>query len=131
MTLGAASGGAPWVELRCRWPVALFRFLLGVLLLERVWADAIGRPWGDQGVLGEVGGVADSSTPHNIKLISLLDQEQLQQAPSREEIWTRRKSLLAGLEEDEGICPCLARIFRSAFSTLIGQLQRGSALIGR
>ena len=77
--------------------------------------------------VGEVGGVADSSTPHNIKLISLLDQEQLQQAPSREEIWTRRKSLLAGLEEDEGICPCLARIFRPVFSTLIGQ---GTARLG-
>ena len=53
-----------------------------------------------------------ASTPHNVKLISLLDEEQLQQVPSTEEIWSRRKSLLAGLDDDEGICPCLARIFR-------------------
>lgn len=52
------------------------------------------------------------SGPSNVKLISLLDEEQLRQAPSTEEIWSRRKSLLASLDDDEGICPCLARIFR-------------------
>ena len=70
--------------------------------------------------VGEVGSVGlqesvqlqPASTPHNVKLISLLDEEQLQQVPSTEEIWSRRKSLLAGLDDDEGICPCLARIFR-------------------
>ena len=52
------------------------------------------------------------STSQNIKLISMLDEEQLKQVPSTEEIWSRRKSLLLNVDDDEGICPCLARIFR-------------------
>lgn len=49
---------------------------------------------------------------HNKELIPLLDQEQLRTAPSTEEIWSRRKSLLQSVDDEEGICPCLARIFR-------------------
>ena len=86
--------------------------------------------------VSEVGsvGVADSGQPGptNVKLISLLDEEQLRQAPSTEEIWSRRKSLLAGLEDDEGICPCLARIFREQLEEMKRILPaRGSADLTR
>ena len=62
----------------------------------------------------DVGSVGrDSAGPRiNMDLISLLDEEQLRTVPSTEEIWSRRKSLLQSVDDDEGICPCLARIFR-------------------
>ena len=66
--------------------------------------------------VSEVGSVgrdlAHPPSSQNIKLISLLDEEQLRTVPSTEEIWSRRKSLQQSLDDDEGICPCLARIFR-------------------
>lgn len=45
------------------------------------------------------------------KLISMIDEEQLNRAPSSEDWWSRRKSQILEAQNDQSFCPCLSAMF--------------------
>ena len=49
----------------------------------------------------------------DMKLISMIDDEQLHKAPSSEDWWSRRKSQILGAQDDQSFCPCLSTMFRN------------------
>ena len=48
-----------------------------------------------------------------MKLISMIDEEQLNKTPSSEDWWSRRKSQILGAQDDQSFCPCLSTMFRN------------------
>ena len=49
----------------------------------------------------------------DMKLISMIDEEQLNKTPSSEDWWSRRKSQILGAQDDQSFCPCLSTMFRN------------------
>ena len=54
------------------------------------------------------------------KLISMIDEEQLNRAPSSEDWWSRRKSQILEAQNDKSFCPCLSAMFTNQ----VGYMQR-------
>ena len=47
-----------------------------------------------------------------LKLVPLLDEEQLRRVPSNEDFWARRRSQLISVSNNDNMCPCMNFMFQ-------------------